>query len=118
MDVESIREYCLAKKSTEECLPFDDCSLVIKVMGKMFILIDLDSANKIALKCDPEYAIELREKYHSIAGAYHFNKKYWNQVELSGDVNDEMIKSLIDHSVDEVLKKLPKKVRAEYETLP
>ena len=81
----------------------------------MFALIDLESANKICLKCDPEYALELREHYVAIEGAYHFNKKYWNQVFLDGDVDDKLLKQLIDHSVEEVLKKFTKKMRTEYE---
>lgn len=118
MDIETAREYCLSKKGTTECLPFDEYSLVIKVMNKMFVLIDLESANKITMKCDPEYALELRERYSAIEGAYHFNKKYWNQIFLDGDVDDNLIKRLIDHSVEEVLKKFTKKMRAEYDTLP
>lgn len=117
MDIETAREYCLSKKGTTECLPFDEYSLVIKVMNKMFVLIDLESANKIFMKCDPEYAIELRERYSAIEGAYHFNKKYWNQIFLDGDVDDNLIKRLIDHSVEEVLKKFTKKMRAEYDAL-
>lgn len=118
MDIETAREYCLSKKGTTECLPFDEYSLVIKVMNKMFVLIDLESANKITMKCDPEYALELRERYSAIEGAYHFNKKYWNQIFLDGDVDDNLIKRLIDHSVEEVLKKFTKKMRAEYDVLP
>lgn len=118
MDIETAREYCLNKKGATECLPFDDTSLVIKIMNKMFVLIDLESANKIMMKCDPEYAIELRERYSAIEGAYHFNKKYWNQVFLDGDVDDNLIKHLIDHSIEEVLKKFTKKMRAEYDALP
>lgn len=118
MDIETAREYCLSKKGTTECLPFDEYSLVIKVMNKMFVLIDLESANKITMKCDPEYALELRERYSAIEGAYHFNKKYWNQIFLDGDVDDNLIKRLIDHSVEEVLKKFTKKMRAEYDALP
>lgn len=117
MDIEIAREYCLSKKGTTECLPFDEYSLVIKVMNKMFVLIDLESANKIFMKCDPEYAIELRERYSAIEGAYHFNKKYWNQIFLDGDVDDKLIKHLIDHSIEEVLKKFTKKMRAEYDAL-
>lgn len=117
MDIETAREYCLSKKGTTECLPFDEYSLVIKVMNKMFVLIDLESANKIFMKCDPEYAIELRERYSAIEGAYHFNKKYWNQIFLDGDVDDKLIKHLIDHSIEEVLKKFTKKMRAEYDAL-
>lgn len=101
-----------------ECFPFDEYSLVMKVMDKMFALIDLESANKICLKCDPEYALELREHYAAIEGAYHFNKKYWNQVFLDGDVDDKLLKQLIDHSMEEVLKKFTKKMRTEYEALP
>ena len=109
MDIETAREYCLSKKAVTECFPFDEYSLVMKVMNKMFALIDLESANKICLKCDPEYALELREHYVAIEGAYHFNKKYWNQVFLDGDVDDKLLKQLIDHSVEEVLKKFTKK---------
>ena len=115
MDIETAREYCLSKKAVTECFPFDEYSLVMKVMNKMFALIDLESANKICLKCDPEYALELREHYVAIEGAYHFNKKYWNQVFLDGDVDDKLLKQLIDHSVEEVLKKFTKKMRTEYE---
>ena len=118
MDIETAREYCLSKKAVTECFPFDEYSLVMKVMDKMFALIDLESANKICLKCDPEYALELREHYVAIEGAYHFNKKYWNQVFLDGDVDDKLLKQLIDHSVEEVLKKFTKKMRTEYEALP
>ena len=118
MNVERAREYCLNKKGTIECLPFDDVSLVIKVMGKMFALIDLESANTIALKCDPEYALELRERYTAIEGAYHFNKKYWNQVSLQGDIDDKLILSLIDHSYEEVIKKFTRKLKKEYDEIP
>lgn len=117
MDIETAREYCLSKKAAMECLPFDEYALVMKVMDKMFALIDLKSANKLCLKCDPERALELRERYSAIEGARHFNKKYWNQVFLDGDVDDKLIKQLIDHSVEEVLKKFTKKMRAEYEAL-
>ena len=118
MDIEAVREYCLSKKGTEECLPFGEYYLVIKVMGKMFILIDLEEANSISVKCDPEYALELREQYHSIEGAYHFNKKYWNQIALDSDADERLIKQLIDHSYEEVIKKFTKKLRAEYDVLP
>ena len=106
MNVETIREYCLSKKGVTESFPFDDVSLVMKVLDKMFALIDLEGANSISLKCDPERAIELREHYAGIEGAYHFNKKYWNGVYL------------VDHSYEEVIKKFTKKLRAEYDALP
>ncbi len=98
-------------------MPFDDTSLVMKVMDKMFILISLDPNNRIAVKCDPDYALTLREQYEGIEPAYHFNKKYWNQVYLDRDVNDELVCRLIDHSVEEILKKMTRKQRAAYEAL-
>ena len=109
MNVETVREYCLNKKGVTESFPFDDVSLV---------LIELEEANHIALKCDPEKAIELREHYSGIEGAYHFNKKYWNSVRFESDVDDKLMKELIDHSYDEVIKKFTKKLRAEYDALP
>lgn len=118
MDVEIIREYCLSKKGVTESFPFDDTSLVMKVMNKMFALIDLEEAKSITLKCDPERAIELRERYSGIEGAYHFNKKYWNGVYFDADVDDKLIKELVDHSYEEVIKKFTKKLRAEYDALP
>ena len=118
MDVETIREYCLSKKGVTESFPFDDVSLVMKVMDKMFALIDLEEAKSISLKCDPEQAIDLREHYSGIEGAYHFNKKYWNSVRLDMDVDDSLIKTLVDHSYEEVIKKFTKKLRTEYDALP
>ena len=117
MDIETPREYCRATTTVTECLPFDQYSLVMKVMDKMFVLIDLEGSNKISMKCDPDYAIELREHYSAIEGAYHFNKKYWNQVFLDRDADDKLIKKLIDHAYEEVLKKFTKKMRTEYDAL-
>ena len=118
MNVETVREYCLNKKGVTESFPFDDVSLVVKVMNKMFALIDLEEANHIALKCDPDKAIELSEHYSGIEVAYHFNIKYWNSVRFDSDVDDKLMKELIDHSYDEVIKKFTKKLRAEYDALP
>ena len=118
MDIETIRDYCLAKKGTTEGFPFGEDILVFKVMGKMTACIWLGQPDLITLKCDPEYAIELRERYPGIEGAYHFNKKYWNQVSLKGDIDDKLILSLIDHSYEEVIKKFTRKLKQEYNELP
>jgi predicted DNA-binding protein (MmcQ/YjbR family) len=113
MNIEDVRNYCLAKKGATEDFPFDDVSLVMKVGGKMFALIHLDMAEKrIALKCDPDYALELRERYDAIRPAWHFNKKHWNDIFLD-DVSDVDVKAWIDHSYDIVLKGLTRKVREE-----
>ncbi len=115
MDILEIRDYCLSKPFTEESLPFDDKTLVIKVMGKMFILISLDEPTfpKINVKCDPELAIDLRERYTCVAMGYHMNKKLWNTISIDGSVSDKLIKEWIDHSYEEVVKKLTKKQQLE-----
>ena len=108
MNIEDLREYCLSIEGTEECLPFDDVTLVYKVMGKMFALIPLDrDLLSISVKCDPEKAIELRERYAAVEAAYHFNKKYWNTIYPNQDMDDKEIKKWIRHSVGEIIKKLP-----------
>ena len=110
MNIESVREYCLTKKGTNESFPFDDDTLVFKVGGKIFACILLINPDRLILKCDTEFAVELREKYLFIEPAWHFNKKYWNQINLLS-ATDSLICDLIDHSYDEVVKKLPKKIK-------
>ena len=83
----------------------------------MFACIDLDTPDHLVVKCNPEYALELREQHSGIEGAFHFNKKYWNQISLRGDIDDRLIRHLIDHSYEEVLKKFTRKMRTEYENL-
>ena len=112
MDIESIREYCLQKPLATEEFPFDETTLVFKVAGKMFACLPLERSDMLTLKCDADYAIELRDRYSAIEPAWHFNKKYWNQHRIS-ELDDGLLISLIDHSYDEVLKKLPRKTREE-----
>ena len=76
-------------------------------------MMDLENTEWFVLKCQPEYAIELRERYPEIAPAWHMNKKYWNQLNLFGDLPDTLIQSLICHSYNEVVKKMPKKLKSE-----
>lgn len=115
MNIEELREACLSVKGATEHLPFDDVSLVFKVMGKMFALLPLDADElQISLKCDPDKAIALREQYSCVEGAYHFNKKYWNTIYLNRELNQDQIQEWIRHSVDEVIKKLPKKQQEAY----
>lgn len=118
MNIENIREYCLKKKAVTECFPFDDVNLVFKVVDRMFLLINLEKPTWIYMKCDPERAIELRDQYNGIEGAYHFNKKYWNQVSLESDVPEHLIRELIDHSYDEVMKKFTRKQKEAYHAQP
>ncbi len=111
MNIEQLREYCLAKKSATEEFPFDETTLVFKVMGKMFALTDLEEDFSINLKCDPEKAIELREKYPTVLPGYHMNKKHWNTIIIDGSVPDNLLYSWIDDSYQLIVEKLPKKVK-------
>lgn len=115
MNIEELREYCLSKAGVTEGLPFGEDTLVFKVMDKMFALTGLDQEEtKVNLKCDPEYALELRSMYPAgVLPGYHMNKKHWNTVHCESDVPDKMLMSLIDHSYELVVKGLPKKVREE-----
>lgn len=112
MDVQEFTEYCLSKDATTEGFPFGGDTLVIKVGSKAFALCGLDAIPfKANLKCDPEWAVELREEYEEIVPGYHMNKKHWNTVTMEGGLEVTFIKKLIDHSYDLVLKSLPKKER-------
>ena len=113
MNIETIREYCLSLPATTEDFPFDETTLVFRVSGKIFAMIDLEDTEWFVLKCDPEYAIELREEHQEITGAWHMNKKHWNQLNLFGSLSDKQILTLIDHSYDLVFKKLTRKRREE-----
>ncbi|MBD8349615.1 MmcQ/YjbR family DNA-binding protein [Dysgonomonas sp. HGC4] len=117
MNIEDVREYCLSVKGAEECFPFDETTIVFKVMGKMFAYMGLerrDDGFLLNLKCDPEKAIELREKYECVIPGYHSNKKYWNSIFIEQNMPDDELKYWVNHSVEEVIKKLPKKQQAEY----
>ena len=98
MNIETIREYCISKKGVTEGFPFGEDTLVFKKSGKIFALANLDGDLSLNLKCDPDYAIELREKYPAVTPGYHMNKKHWNTVIIDGSVPDKEILSWIDHS--------------------
>jgi predicted DNA-binding protein (MmcQ/YjbR family) len=113
LNIESFRDYCLSLPFTDECTPFDDKTLVFKVAGKIFAMCDIFEFNAINLKCNPDYAIELRSQYEGIKPGYHSNKKHWNTVNLGLDVSDEMVWTLIQHSYQQVVLGLPKKVQIQ-----
>jgi predicted DNA-binding protein (MmcQ/YjbR family) len=98
MNIETLREYCISKRGADESFPFGEDTLVFKVTGKIFALVNLDGDLSINLKCDPAFAIELRERYSSVTAGYHMNKKHWNTILLDGSVPDKEICSWIDHS--------------------
>jgi len=108
MNIEELRNWCISKKGASEDFPFDETTLVFKVMGKMFALTDLEGDLSVNLKCDPEKAIELRELYSNVLPGYHMNKKHWNTILIDGSVPDELIRQWIDHSYALVVEKLSK----------
>lgn len=110
MNLESFRKYCLSKKGVTEDTPFDETTLVFRVGGKIFALTDMERIPfRFNLKCDPEFAIELREKYECVTPGWHMNKKHWNTVEPDSGISDKSIMEMIAHSYELVLNSLSKK---------
>jgi predicted DNA-binding protein (MmcQ/YjbR family) len=110
MDIESIRDYCLAKKEVEEGFPFGETVLVFKVKGKVFLLARLETpVLEFNVKCDPEKAIDWREQYASVQPGYHMNKRLWNTVTADGSIPSRILKEMIDDSYQLVVRSLPKK---------
>jgi predicted DNA-binding protein (MmcQ/YjbR family) len=118
MNLETFYEYCLSKNGVTEHFPFDEETLVFKVGGKMFALSSLTQWEKgipsVNLKCNPEYAEELRAQYDDIKPGWHMSKIHWNTIEINRDVPDSLIKDLIDHSYELVFKSLTKKLQQKF----
>ncbi len=118
MNIEEFRQYCISKKGVTEEFPFDEVTLVFKVMGKMFALAPLERIpSQVNLKCDPERAISLREEYDGvIIPGFHMSKVHWNTLFLA-ELPADLIMELTDHSYDLVVSKFPKKIRSAWEEL-
>ena len=114
MNVETIREYCLSLPLVTEDMAFGEDHLLFRVCNKIFACIGLMHSDYFVVKTDPDYAIDLRDRYSEITPAWHWNKKYWNQLSLEGYLTDDLIKSLIRHSYAEVVKKLPLRIKKEF----
>lgn len=112
MNIEEIRDYCLSKTHCEECFPFGDENIVFKVGGKIFAIMDIET-KYINLKCEPELAIELRERYSYVTAGYHMNKAYWNTINLGDFIEYDLLKTWIDNSYMLIVKALPKKIKVE-----
>ena len=113
MNIEEYRNYCISKKGVTEGFPFDETTLVFKVMGKMFALAGIAEFNYINLKCEPTKAIELREELEGITPAYHMSKIHWNSVSTLGNISNQLIYQLIDDSYNLVVSSLTKKLKTE-----
>ena len=113
MDVEALRDYCLAKPEVTEGFPFGEDVLVFKVANKMFALVALDDVPaSVNLKCAPERSAELRATYASITPGYHMDKRHWNTIRLDGSVPSAEVAALVDHSYELVVAGLRRAVRA------
>ena len=114
MNIEDLRSYCIQKPFTEESFPFDSATLVFKVAGKIFLLVNVDGDPlQFNIKCDPEKAVELREQYDCVLPGFHMNKKHWNTIVCDGTVQIKMLKQWIDDSYELIVDSLPKKVREQ-----
>ena len=112
MDLAEFREYCLTKPGAREGTPFGPDVLVFKVSGKMFALAALDDLpTTVNLKCDPDLALDLRDRYEQVKPGYHMNKKHWNTVEIESGIPASELRRMIDHSYELVVKSLPQAVR-------
>jgi predicted DNA-binding protein (MmcQ/YjbR family) len=112
MDLEQFREYCLKKHGVTEGTPFGEDVLVFKIGGKMFALAALDEVpSTVNLKCDPDLALELRDRYEQVRPGYHMNKRHWNTVEIDSGIPEAEMRRMIDHSYELVVKSLPKAKR-------
>jgi len=111
MTLDDFVQYCFKKPGVTDSFPFDENTLVFKVMGKMFALADAEDFTGINLKCEPEKAVELRERYDAIKPGYHMNKTHWNTVEVNGDAPDKLVYELIDLSHRLVAQSLTKKLK-------
>ena len=112
MHIEAFREYALSKKATSENFPFDEVTLCLRVAGKIFAITSLDGERfTVNLKCEPDYALELRERYPEVQ-SWSEGNKHWNLVDFEGGLDDKMLRHLIDHSYEQVVKSLKKSERA------
>lgn len=121
MNIDDLRNHCLAIRNAEECATLGEDLISYKVMNKVFaffLLYPKEGEHFIVLKCDPDRTVELRERFQGITkGVYTGATLMWNSVYIHRDVPDELIVELIEHSVEEVLKKLPKKKQEEYRSV-
>ena len=103
MTKRDIIEYCLTYPAAYEDYPFDETAAVMRHGGnkKMFALIDVRHGKLyINLKCDPTEAVFLRGIYESVTPGWHMNKEHWNTVYIDGDVPEQALYDMIEHSYD------------------
>ncbi len=117
MDMETLHQYCMGKPGTEAGFPFGEDTLVFKAGNKIYALADLKNADRVNLKCDPENAVDLRERYSEVQPGFHMNKTHWNTVFINGSLTDKQLMEMIDESYELIIGSLPKKLQAEIKAL-
>lgn len=117
MNIEDFREYCLTFNGVTEGYPFDEDTLVFKVMDKMFAMADVENFDRINLKCDPVKAAMLRDLYPEVKPGYHMNKRHWNSIDPKGELDEVLIKEWIEDSYNLVVENLPRKKQKKLEAM-
>ncbi|MDZ7695212.1 MAG: MmcQ/YjbR family DNA-binding protein [Balneolaceae bacterium] len=117
MNIEDFREYCLTFNGVTEGYPFDEDTLVFKVMDKMFAMADVENFGRINLKCDPVKAAMLRDLYPEVKPGYHMNKRHWNSIDPKGNLDEVLIKEWIEDSYNLVVENLPRKKQKKLEAM-
>jgi predicted DNA-binding protein (MmcQ/YjbR family) len=114
MDARALRAWCLQHPGAIEDFPFAEGVSVFKVAGKMFALSRLGRTPlEVSVKCEPDLAVRLRDSYAAIRPGYHLNKRHWNTIALGGDLEDRLVRDLIEDSYDLVVSALPKRMQRE-----
>jgi predicted DNA-binding protein (MmcQ/YjbR family) len=113
-EFDEVRRCCLSKRHVSESFPFDNYTMVWKVAGKVFAIANIDHFSGVSLKCDPEWAIELRELYEAVSPGFHLNKKHWNTISAELDVTENLLEEFIAHSYACVVQGMTKKSRMAY----
>ena len=104
MDILEYRDYCLSLPFVEESTPFDETTLVFKVGGRMFTYAGMEDFRRLAVKCDPDEAVGLRERYEGVEAAWHGNKRHWNDLYVDRDLSDAFVREQIRRSYMLVLR--------------
>ena len=114
MDIEKIREVGLGLPFATERCPFGPDTLALEIGGKMFCLIDLSGEWQFYnLKVDPDYSIELQDRYPEVRPGYHMNKRHWISIDYQNSIPLRIEKELIRHAYQQTAKGLTKKLRHE-----